>query len=238
MTNTLHRYGTAESFDDDFIVFAMACKGPFKQPDALEGLRRFLQIAIEYRPVNLGDARHGGAIRPTRRMNPLAHWTRDHTPDFQAVVDGLTDVTTCAAVFDNREAAEQFVRRIKEENLGLSVNVSTSIAGAEDCCEHAGIARHSVGYSLGFEGKTDKMPAGQVMMLSTMCGHGMISHSLAKKMIDFVKENRRTPEEAAATLTRFCSCGVFNPARAKRILEDAAPRRPEQSPRRETGGRR
>jgi hypothetical protein len=22
-------------------------------------------------------------------------------------------------------------------------------------------------------------------------------------------------------LTRFCSCGVFNPARAKRILEDA-----------------
>ena len=57
----------------------MACKGPFKQPDALEGLRRFLQIAIEYRPVNLGDARHGGAIRPSRRMNPLAHWTRDST---------------------------------------------------------------------------------------------------------------------------------------------------------------
>jgi uncharacterized protein (UPF0147 family) len=221
MTNTLHRFGTAESFDDDFIVFAMACKGPFKQPDALEGLRRFLQIAIEYRPVNLGDARHGGAVRPSRSMNPLVHWTRDHSPDFQAVVDGLTDVTTCAAVFDNREAAEQFVKRIKEENLGLSVNVSTSIAGAEDCCEHAGIPRHSVGYSLGFEGRTDKMPTGQVMMLSTMCGHGMISHSLAKKMIDFVKENRRTPEEAAATLTRFCSCGVFNPARAKRILEDA-----------------
>ena len=60
-----------------------------------------------------------------------------------------------------------------------------------------------------------------VLMLSTMCGHGMISHSLAKKMIDFVKENRRTPEQCAATLTRFCSCGVFNPSRATRILEDA-----------------
>ena len=113
------------------------------------------------------------------------------------------------------------VKRIKEENLGLSVNVSTSIEGAEDCCEYAGIPRHSVGYSLGFEGKTDKMPNSQVMLLSTMCGHGMISHSLAKKMIDFVKENRRTPDQAAATLTRFCSCGVFNPARARRILEDA-----------------
>jgi len=221
VTNTLHRFGEAQSFDDDFIVVAMACKGPFKQSNALDGLRRFLQIALEYKPVNLGDARHGGAIRPSREVNPLAHWNRDNTPDFQAVVDGLTDVTTCAAVFDNRDAAERFVKRIKEENLGLSVNVSTSIHGAEDCCGYAGIPRHSVGYSLGFEGKTDKMPNSQVLMLSTMCGHGMISHSLAKKMIDFVKENRRTPEQAAATLTRFCSCGVFNPARAKRILEDA-----------------
>ena len=221
MTNTLHRLGSAESFDDDFIVFAMACKGPYKQANALDGLRRFLQIALEYHPVNLGDARHGGAIRPSRDMNPLDHWKRDHAPDFQAVVDGLTDVTTCAAVFDNRDNAERFVKRIKEENLGLSVNVSTSITGAEGCCAHAGIPRHSVGYSLGFEGRTEKMPNAQVMMLSTMCGHGMISHSLAKKMIDFVKENRRTPEEAAATLTRFCSCGVFNPSRAKRILEDA-----------------
>ncbi len=40
------------------------------------------------------------------------------------------------------------------------------------------------------------MPNTQVLMLSTMCGHGMMSHSLAKKMIDWVKENRRTPEQA------------------------------------------
>jgi hypothetical protein len=221
MTNTLHRFGSAESFFDDYVVFAMACKGPFKQADPLPKLRRFLQIAIEYKPVNLGDARHGGAIRPSRHMNPLGHWKRDRSPDLQAVVDGLTDVTTCAAVFDNKEAAERFVKRIREENLGLSVNISTSIDGADECCHYAGIPRHSVGYSLGFEGKTEKLPNSQVIMLSTMCGHGMISHSLAKKMIDFVKENRRTPDEAAATLTRFCSCGVFNPVRARRILEDA-----------------
>jgi hypothetical protein len=221
MTNTLHRFGSAESFFDDYVVFAMACKGPFKQVDPLPRLRRFLQIALEYKPVNLGDARHGGAIRPSRSINPLAHWKRDHTPDFQAVVDGLTDVTTCAAVFDSKDAAERFVRRIREEDLGLSVNISTSIEGADACCHYAGLPRHSVGYSLGFEGRTEKLPDAQVVMLSTMCGHGMISHSLAKKMIDFVKENRRTPGEAAATLTRFCSCGVFNPVRARRILEDA-----------------
>jgi hypothetical protein len=49
----------------------------------------------------------------------------------------------------------------------------------------------------------------------------MISASLAKKMIDWVKEGRRTPAQAVTYMARFCSCGVFNPARAQRILEDA-----------------
>jgi hypothetical protein len=49
----------------------------------------------------------------------------------------------------------------------------------------------------------------------------MISSSLAKKMIDWVKEGRRTPAEAVTYMTRFCSCGVFNPVRAQRILEEA-----------------
>jgi len=86
----------------------------------------------------------------------------------------------------------------------------------------ADIPRHSVGYSLGFEGKTEKLPNSQVLMLTTMCGHGMIS-SAAKKMIDWVKEGRRTPEQAVTYMARFCSAGVYNPSRAKRILEDAVP---------------
>jgi hypothetical protein len=220
MTNTLHRFGDAASFSDDYIVFAIPSKSN-KDPNALPKLLRFLEIAMEYKPVNLGDARHGGALRSSKHLGPLAHWKRDMKPDFQAVIKGLTVPTTCAAVFDNAHAAEQFVKRIKEENLGMSVNVSTSIEGAERCCNYACIDRHSVGYSLGFEGKTEKIPNSQVATLSTMCGHGMISHSLAKKMIDFVKENRRTPEQAATYLSRFCSCGIFNPSRAKRILEDA-----------------
>jgi hypothetical protein len=220
MTNTLHRFGNAESFSDDYIVFAIPSKSN-KDPNALPKLHRFLEIALEYKPVNLGETRHGGALRSSKNLSPLVHWKRDFKPDFQAVIKGLTIPTTCAAVFDNGDAAEQFVKRIKEENLGMSVNISTSIEGAERCCSYACLDRHSVGYSLGFEGKTEKIPNSQVATLSTMCGHGMISHSLAKKMIDFVKENRRSPEQAATYLSRFCSCGIFNPSRAKRILEDA-----------------
>jgi hypothetical protein len=221
MTNTLHRFGSAESFQDDYVVFAIASKGKNEQ-GALPKLRRFLEMAIPFKPVNLGDAIHGGALRPCRQMNPASHWNRDLTPDFRAVIDGLDAPTTVAAVFDSRVAAEDFVKAIREAELGLSINVSTSIDGAEQCCFAAGIPRHSVGYSLGFEGKTDKLPNSKVMLLSTMCGHGMVSHSLAKKMIDWVKEGRRTPEQAASYMTRFCSCGVFNPTRAKRILEEVA----------------
>ena len=229
MTNTLHRFGNAESFRDDYVVFAIASKGK-NDRDALPKLRRFLEIALEYKPVNLGDARHGGALRPSRTVNPLSHWKRDLKPDFQAVIQGLDTPTTCAAVFDNRPAAEDFVKRIKEEDFGLSINISTSIDGAEQCCHYAGIPRHSVGYSLGFEGKTEKLPNSQVLMLSTMCGHGMISHQLARKMIDWVKEGRRTPEEAVTYLSRFCSCGIFNTSRGKRILMDAIHQRVADSP--------
>ena len=39
MTNTLHRFGDAESFRDDFIVFAMASKGQYQQPNPLDRLK-------------------------------------------------------------------------------------------------------------------------------------------------------------------------------------------------------
>ncbi len=171
--------------------------------------------------MNLGDARNGGALRPCKNMHPTSHWGRDMTPDFEAVINGLTHVTTVAAVFDDRVKAEDFLKAVREKDFGLSINISTSVDGADQCCHAAGIPRHSVGYSLGFEGKTEHLPNTQVMMLSTMCGHGMIAHSMAKKMIDWVKEGRRTPDEAVTYLARFCSCGVFNPSRAKRILEEA-----------------
>src|SRR5260370_1314996 len=116
---------------------------------------------------------------------------------------------------------EARMRAVRAADLGRSVTISACIDGGEECCDAAGLCRHSVGYSLGFEGKTGRLPNEDVLMLSTMCGHGMVSSSLAKKMIDWVKEGRRTPEQAVTYLARFCSCGVFNPSRALRILEDS-----------------
>jgi hypothetical protein len=220
MTNTLHRFGDANSFRDDYVVFAIASRGR-NDENAVPRLKKFLEIALQFKPVNLGDSRHGGALRSSRSLNPFAHWKRDDKPDFDTVIAGVDTPTTVAAVFDNLAAAEACTKAVREADLGLSINISTSIAGAQECCEAAGICRHSAGYSLGFEGKTEYLPNSDVLKLATMCGHGMISTSLAKKMIDWVKEGRRTPEQASAVLARFCSCGIFNPSRSRRMLEEA-----------------
>jgi hypothetical protein len=67
MTNTLHRYGDRASFRDDYIVFAMCSRGK-NDENAVSRLRQFLEMALQFNPVNLGDARHGGALRPSRSM--------------------------------------------------------------------------------------------------------------------------------------------------------------------------
>jgi len=218
MTNTLHRYGDAESLKNDFIVFVIPSRG-YNDRDCVPKLRQFLRLALKYKPVNLGDGSRGGIFRPSKKLNPLAHWFRKAKPDFDEVVEKVLSPTTVAAVFDNREAVEQFVEELRRADLGVSINISARIDGAQQCCREAGLTRHSVEYSLGFMGRTDRLADRRVLELSTMCGHGMISFNFARKMIDYVKEGRRTPEQACGYLSRFCSCGIFNPTRARDLLE-------------------
>jgi hypothetical protein len=220
MTNTLHRYGDAHSLRNDFIVFAIPCRG-YNDKDCVPKLREFLRMAAKYNPINIGDGSRGGMYRPSKKLNPLAHWFRKNQPDIQEVVEQVSNPTTVAAVFDNKEAVEKFLEDVRQADLGLSINISASIENAQKCCHDINLPRHSVEYSLGFMGKTDRLADRHVLELSTMCGHGMISFSFARKMIDWVKEGRRTPDQACSYMSRFCSCGIYNPTRAKQILEEA-----------------
>jgi hypothetical protein len=219
VTNTLHRYGTAESFKDDYIVFAISARG-VNDKGAVEKQRRFLEIARKYEPVNMGDASNGALHRPAKSLNPLVHWRRSSAPDFDAVINGVSCPTTVAAVFDNPDVVVEFINELKKADLGLSINISGSLDHAQACIRRAGLERHSVEYSLGFFGQTDLLTDRRTLELSTMCGHGMLSFSFVRKLRDWVKQGRRTPEQASVTLARFCSCGVFNTTRACRIFRE------------------
>ena len=219
MTNTLHRYGDSASFRDDYILFAIPCKGK-NDEEAIEKLRTFLRICAAHKPANMGNGNFG-SYQPSRHLNPTAHWNRDFSQDYESVIEAVNKAGTVAAVFDSKEKAEAALRDVIKADLGLSINMSTSVTGAQQCCEDTGLKRHSVEYSLGFFDPHDHLPNRQVLELATMCGHGMVSFNLARKMLDMVREGRRTPQQAVLTLARFCPCGIYNPQRATRLLEDA-----------------
>ena len=216
MTNTLHRYGAPETLMDDYIVFAMAARG-INDKGSAEKLRRFTEIALRHRPINLGDATKGGIFRASR-LNPLAHWRRRRRLAADAVRQGVDGPTVVSAVFDAEERLTAFLADLHEADLGISINVSGLTDRAAELARRAGIVRHSVEYSLGFFGNLDRLPDRATLSLSTMCGHGMLSFGLARKMLDWVRTGRRSPEECAETMARFCSCGIFNTTRACRIL--------------------
>lgn len=218
MTNTLHRYGNAESFHDDFIIFAIPSKG-INDEDCIPKLKEFLRVCAKYNPKNIGNGNRS-SLAPEKGLNPAAHWKRRAVNDWETVIEGVNKPGTVSAVFTSRENAEACLKEIVEADFGLSVNMSTSVENAKEATECCGIKRHSVEYALGFNDPHDHLPDSQVLSLSTMCGHGMVSFNLSKKMIDMVREGRRTPEDAANTLVRFCPCGIYNPDRAKRILEE------------------
>jgi hypothetical protein len=227
MTNTLHRFSEHYAFEpkpdprpvqDDYIVFAMATRG-VNDENLVDKYRTFARLALTHNPVNVGDATKGGIWRPQPRLNPLAHWRRDERPDPARLVEDIDGHTTVAAVFRTWEDMQAFVEDLATADLGVSINISAPIDAAARCCKAAGLTRHSVEYSIGFQGRVERLPDRAMLEISTMCGHGMVSHAFVKKLADWVKEGRRTPAQAARYLARFCICGVFNTARAERLFE-------------------
>jgi hypothetical protein len=220
MTNTLHRFGSRESLQKDYIIFAMAARG-INEEGAPAKLQTFLRLALKHRPINVGNAVKGGIFRASQRLTPLAHWRRREFMDPMEVVQSIDACTTVSAVFDEPANLEAFLRELKAADLGISINISALTDEARTCCQRAGITRHSVEYSLGFHGDLNLLPDRHVLELSTMCGHGMVSHNFAKKMLDWVKEGRRDPQQASTYLAKFCTCGIYNTTRAVQILEEA-----------------
>ena len=93
MTNTLHRFGPKEDFQDDYILFAMCTRGK-NDLGAPEKLRKFLEICARHHPVNMGDGKEGGVHRPSKNLNPMVHWRREDDGAYEKVIEGVTEPTT------------------------------------------------------------------------------------------------------------------------------------------------
>ena len=198
MTHTLHRRGTAESVSEDYPMIIIQAVG-FNDEGAVPKMQEALRIALRHTPVNIGSVDFGGKI--------------DNPEEVIANVQKLAQLA-----FDNKEAVVGFLKDLKEADLGMSVVVSGIFEEVDECLEKAGLKHHTANFSLGIWGKTEKLPGDDILEVTTMCGHAMISTNLVKAMVGEIKAGRKTPEEAAKVLMPQCACGVYNPARAAKLM--------------------
>jgi len=142
--------------------------------------------------------------------------------DKEEILDDVCDGTIVHAVFTRKEDVFAVLARLKEEDLGLSVVVQGLCAEVKALTTKAGLKPHTVNHSLGRWGKRELLPDQDVLGITTMCGHGMVSQNLVTHFVRRIAAGSMTSEDAAQQLAQQCVCGVFNPKRARRLLERMA----------------
>jgi len=204
MTNTLHRQGAVEDLKEDYVIFVTMARGINREGSAPK-IHEFLRICQKHNPVNIGSSKLGTVLQDD--------------VDFHDLVTDLKDGSTSAAVFTDLDTLQKVLAELIEADLGISINVSGLLDGVQECCHGNRIERHSVEHSLGFWGSQDLLPEREILEINTLCGHGMVSFSLIRKMIEHVKMRKLTPKEAAKIMGKCCECAVFNTTRAEHLME-------------------
>ncbi len=234
MTNTMHRQGSVQSLRQDYIIFATTVAG-FNRKGSGEAVKKFIEIMLKHRPVNMGLSKH--VADSERKPNFVWEAIRNRFRGRKYQDGQPTEQTRRSweealrrertnrqlrthAVFDSFENFAAAIREVKGADLGLCVNVNAIHEDTDRATRAAGIVRHTIEHSLGVHGRVERLPSAEILELSTMCGHGMVSFNLVRKMFYLVGMGHISIDRAAELLSKPCACGVFNPARAARILSE------------------
>jgi vacuolar-type H+-ATPase subunit F/Vma7 len=203
MSHTLHRRGTPGNLEGDYVLFSMSAKG-FNSENSKHALREFINIIEPLGWVNMGDMKTGGYYLVGK----------------EAILAGVEDTSIVHGVFDSKDELAKAVKAVREADLGVSVIISGILQNVRDVVLENELTPHTVELSLGIRGKTNRLPEDDLLEITTMCGHGMVSHTFVREMLMDIKKGRRASEEAANYLATPCVCGVFNPRRAQMILDE------------------
>ncbi len=202
MTHSLHRLGSREELRDDFVLLIMA--GPDRMKDAVvaERMREVWDILSQYESdlANFGTLRGGGHRKTIQVLKEKDPWI-------------------IHAVFSSRQKLESCLRELQCRDLGISVTISGCSDDVLETCADLGLTPHTVQHSLGIHGRRDRLPAEDVLSLSTMCGHAMVSPNLIAHIVQSVSDGAMSHAEAAEELSKMCDCGIFNKHRAERLLK-------------------
>lgn len=190
MTHSLHRKGTIENLNSDYVIIAMLAAGyNDKIPSIKKNHFRVGEILEKHGPVNI--------LRK-------AGW-------------GISSVIQ--ACFDDIEKVKNILIELKKEELGISIVVSGLVSEIKKITTEIGLTMHTIHFSLGEFGKKSELPLEKVLEITTMCGHHCVSSQSVEYYIENIKKGKITIEKAAENLTKPCVCGIFNTKRAMNILK-------------------
>jgi hypothetical protein len=194
--------GTCENLKEDYVILVTPAVG-INNVNSQDKLRNILDKIFELGPTNIGSYETGTIFSGAT---------------IEQIKEQLSETPRVRCCFSDREKIKELVRYIKEKDFGLSVTISGLTEDVLKMAEELNINPHSINLSLGIYGKTEKLPSEEVLEFITMCGHGMISRHLVAKLIDEVRQGKRTIDKAAEIMARPCVCGIFNTERAKKLL--------------------
>ncbi len=206
MTHSLHRSGRIESLRGDYVWLMYQAKG-INDKNIKEKAKEFIAVAELVGSENWGDVKSGPKVCLSA----------------EEIKNNIGDKSRLRGVFTRKEQVVQFLRMIKEKELGISVIISGLLKETLEACQEAGLTPHTINFSLGVWGKKELLPSEEILSITTMCGHHMIPSEWVKEMMEQVRAGKISPEEAGLKLAQYCPCGIFNQVRASKILRDCLP---------------
>ena len=210
MTHSLHREGSVESLKDDFCLLAYSTKG-INEKGAYQKLLQIIDILEHNGLANLGV--------PAARKSTQAGLTlveiremleKQRIPRFWSSIPG-------------EENIHNVLKALKEGDFGLSITVSGLIDTIMEISRKLDIQPHTISLSGNIHGKTKRLPSPEILEITTMCGHAMVSSGFVEKIVKDIKRRKKTYREGALELSRPCHCGIFNPVRGERLLRRLVP---------------
>jgi hypothetical protein len=201
MTHSLHRRGSVEDLREEFVLLVIPSREENSQEseETQEKMRHVWEVISHYEK---DLAMFGNGLR----LVPME------------VLKSNKAKTIAHAVFKDRETLKSCIKELKDRRFGLSVVVSGLYEEVNNICSELGFSPHTVEHSLNVHGKTERLPDENILEITTMCGHHTVSPYLAMHLAERINKGKMTYEKAAKELSRMCTCGIFNPHRAEKIL--------------------
>ncbi len=211
MTHTLHRRGTVEDLYEDYVMLIKTAIG-INSEGSEEKMRQIWEVISHYEQDLINFGNH----------NP--NWGDGELYDMEALKKAKSRIIH--AVFKDQDRLKACLREIKERDFGISVVISGLCEETNKICSEIGLSPHTVNFSLGVHGRTEKLPKGETLEIHTMCGHAMVSANLIQHILKEINKGTLTCKEAAKKLSRMCDCGIFNTYRAEKLLSQMTSHHP------------